>query len=139
MMEKTVRLLDFSTHDQMLQVHDYEGVSVWAGRDPNQKAAAAEATNIFQNHYPEFLVRLFSSSHLAVCLTRTPSQARKFFINVPSLLTWMFWFFKSILSAKTFAKMSVVGTGKHTIAAALLPFIDAKQLPKRYGGEADAF
>ena len=26
-------------------------------RDANQKAAAAEATNIFQNHYPEFLVR----------------------------------------------------------------------------------
>ena len=27
-------------------------------RDAAQKAAAKEATNIFQNHYPEFLVRL---------------------------------------------------------------------------------
>lgn len=34
---------------------DYEGASML--RDANQKAAAAEATNIFQNHYPEFLVR----------------------------------------------------------------------------------
>ncbi len=25
-------------------------------RDANQKAAASEATSIFQNHYPEFLV-----------------------------------------------------------------------------------
>lgn len=66
-------------------------------------------------------------------------QARKFFINVPTMLTWMFWFFKSVLSAKTFAKMSVVGTGEATVAAALLPVIDAKELPKRYGGEAEAF
>ncbi|PSR76321.1 hypothetical protein PHLCEN_2v8553 [Hermanssonia centrifuga] len=119
LMENSIKLLDFETIDQMLQIHDYEGVSM-TSRDANQKAAASEATSIFQNHYPEFL-------------------ARKFFINVPTLLTWMFWFFKSILSAKTFAKMSVVGTGKNTISAALLPSIDAKQLPQRYGGEAEAF
>ena len=35
---------------------DYEGVSM-TQRDAAQKAAAKEATNIFQNHYPEFLVR----------------------------------------------------------------------------------
>lgn len=37
------------------------------------------------------------------------------------------------------AKMSVVGTGHHAIRKALLPYIDDKQLPQKYGGEADAF
>ncbi|KAI0683682.1 CRAL-TRIO domain-containing protein [Cytidiella melzeri] len=120
LMEKTVRLLDFESFDQMVQVHDYEGVNFMGGRDANQKAAASEATKIFQENYPEFL-------------------ATKFFINVPTFATWIFWFFKSLLSSKTFSKMSVVGTGKSTVSAALLPVIDAKELPKRYGGEAEAF
>lgn len=34
---------------------DYEGVSL-TSRDANSKAAASEATNIFQSHYPELLV-----------------------------------------------------------------------------------
>jgi phosphatidylinositol transfer protein SFH5 len=34
---------------------DYEGVSL-TQRDANSKSAASEATSIFQNHYPEFLV-----------------------------------------------------------------------------------
>ncbi|THG95755.1 hypothetical protein EW026_g5955 [Hermanssonia centrifuga] len=99
LMENSIKLLDFETIDQMLQIHDYEGVSM-TSRDANQKAAASEATSIFQNHYPEFL-------------------ARKFFINVPTLLTWMFWFFKSILSAKTFAKMSVGDVNEDLQALAL--------------------
>ena len=107
-------------------------------RDANQKAAAAEATNIFQNHYPEFLVR--SSLQYA---TRTsvywnhPQQTKKFFVNVPTLLTWVFWLFKPLISAKTLAKFTVVGTGKATIGKELLPFIPADQLPKKYGGEAE--
>ena len=70
-MEKSIALLDFNEVDQLLQVHgkhsaslavqilivllDYEGVSL-SSRDANSKNAANEATNIFQNHYPEFLV-----------------------------------------------------------------------------------
>ena len=54
-MEESIKLLDFETIDQFLQIHDYAGVSMMS-RDANQKAAASEATNIFQNHYPEFLV-----------------------------------------------------------------------------------
>ena len=73
-MEKGVAALDFETTDQMLQVHgkatcvspsctiqywlimlDYEGVGL-SSRDANSKKAAAEATAIFQNYYPEFLV-----------------------------------------------------------------------------------
>ena len=37
-------------------------------RDAAQKAAAKEATNIFQNHYPEFLVR----PPIAVLLPQSP-------------------------------------------------------------------
>ncbi|KAI0076602.1 CRAL/TRIO domain-containing protein [Panus rudis PR-1116 ss-1] len=117
LMEKSIELLDFQSIDQMVQIHDYDGVSLLSGRDPNQKAAAAEATNIFQNHYPEFL-------------------SKKFFINVPTVLTWIFWLFKPLVSANTLAKMSVVGKGQSTVFQALSPVIPKDQLPKRYGGDA---
>ncbi|KAJ8590142.1 CRAL TRIO domain-containing protein [Rhizopogon salebrosus TDB-379] len=118
-MEQSIALLDFETVDQMIQVHDYEGVSM-SSRTPASKNAASEASSIFQGHYPEFL-------------------AKKFFVNVPSFLTWIFWIFKPLLSSATVAKMSVVGSGPHAIGPALLPLIPADQLPKRYGGDADGF
>ncbi|KAI8985734.1 CRAL-TRIO domain-containing protein [Trametes punicea] len=118
-MEESIKLLDFETVDQMVQIHDYEGVSM-TQRDANQKAAAKEATTIFQNHYPEFL-------------------SRKYFINVPTLLTWIFWLFKPLISANTLAKMSVVGSGAKTISAELSQVIDLKEIPKRYGGQAEGF
>jgi hypothetical protein len=54
-------------------------------------------------------------------------------------MTWVFWLFKPLLSANTLAKLNVVGGGPAVIGAALLPVIDAKELPKQYGGEAEAF
>ena len=54
MMEKALRLIDFSTVDPLLQVHDYEGVGM-SSRDANSKKAAADATKIFQDYYPETL------------------------------------------------------------------------------------
>lgn len=119
LMEKSIARLDFMELDDMIQVHDYEGVSL-RSRDANAKNAASEATNIFQSHYPEFL-------------------HKKFFINVPTILNWMFWMFKPLLSPKTFAKMEVVGTGQHAIKKTLSPIIDSDNLPKRYGGDAEAF
>ena len=68
-----------------------------------------------------------------------PLQSRKFFINVPSVLTWIFWVFRSFISAQTFAKMSVVGSGQHVIAKALGEVIDIDEIPKRYGGQAEGF
>lgn len=74
-MEKGVNLIDFKTVDQMVQVHgtvyndfahtpcvdsskiDYEGVSL-SSRTANSKAAASTISDIFQKHYPEFLVRV---------------------------------------------------------------------------------
>jgi len=119
LMERGVQLLDFETVDQMVQVHDYDGVGM-SSRTPESKAAAAEATNIFQNHYPEMLYK-------------------KYFVNVPTFMSWLFWAFKPFLSAQTFAKMSVVGKGKDTIKKELIVIIEPKELPERYGGEAEAF
>ncbi|KAI0309624.1 CRAL-TRIO domain-containing protein [Amylostereum chailletii] len=115
LMEEGIKLLDYENVDQMVQVHDYEGVG-WNSRDANSKAAASEISNIFSNHYPEFL-------------------ARKFFVNVPTAFTWIFWLFKPLLPQATLAKMKVAGSGPHAIGKELLPVIDAKQLPQRYGGD----
>ncbi|KAJ7224065.1 CRAL-TRIO domain-containing protein [Mycena pura] len=117
-MEKSLALLDFATVDQCIQIHDYAGVSM-SSRTPASKNAASQASNIFSSHYPELLYK-------------------KFFVNVPSYMSWLFWIFKSILPTATFAKMSVVGSGPHPIGKALLPYISAEELPKRYGGKADA-
>lgn len=62
LMERGIQLLNFETTDQMLQVHDYDGVSL-SSRDANSKKAANEATEIFTSYYPEFLV----SSPLYLC------------------------------------------------------------------------
>jgi len=119
LMEKGLRQVDFETVDSLVQVHDYDGVSL-TSRDAASKEAATQATKLFQDHYPELL-------HV------------KFFVNVPSLFTWIFWLFKPLVSAQTFAKLKVVGTGPVTIGKDLLPVVDASQLPKRYGGDSDAF
>jgi len=119
LMERGITLIDFVNVDSMVQVHDYEGVGL-GSRDANSKAAASQASKIFQDYYPEFL-------------------SKKFFINVPGFMTWIFWLFKPLISANTLAKMNVVGSGTSTIGDALLPVISAKELPKRYGGDAEGF
>lgn len=77
-MEKSIALLDFETIAQMVQIHglsynltssilattclvrlDYEGVGL-SSRTDNSKMAASEASKIFQDHYPEFLVCLLT-------------------------------------------------------------------------------
>ena len=46
---------------------------------------------------------------------------------------------KSLVSPQSFAKMSVVGSGQSAISKALGAVIDAEEMPKRYGGEAEGF
>ncbi|QRV74166.1 glycoside hydrolase family 43 protein [Ceratobasidium sp. AG-Ba] len=116
LMERGLRGIDFINVDAMVQVHDYAGVSM-TSRDANSKKAAAEATKLFQDYYPELL-------------------SAKFFVNVPSLFTWVFWLFKPLVSAQTLAKMKVVGTGPQTIGKEMLPHIAESELPSQYGGTA---
>ena len=78
-MERGIGLIDFVNVDSMVQVHgkcfayppllsqypyivstDYEGVGL-GSRDANSKAAAGQASKIFQDYYPEFLVRTLGS------------------------------------------------------------------------------
>ena len=66
-------------------------------------------------------------------------QALEFFINVPTVLTQIFWLFGPIVSASMSAKMSVVGTSEGAVSSALLPVIDESELPSRYGGKANDF
>ncbi|KAH9830031.1 CRAL-TRIO domain-containing protein [Rhodofomes roseus] len=115
-MEKCIEELDFENVDQMVQIHDYEGVSMMS-RTPGQKAAASQASALFSSYYPELL-------------------SRKFFVNVPTVMAWVFWLFKALVPAKTMEKFSMVGTGPKVIGVELLPLVDAGELPKRYGGEA---
>jgi hypothetical protein len=64
------------------------------------------------------------------------TSPRRFFVNVPALMAWIFWAFKPFLSSATFAKMAVVGTGPAACGKAMLPVVDAVELPRRYGGDA---
>jgi len=107
-----------------------------SSRDSNSKAAASEASNIFQSHYPEFLVRNFTFSLTSCSLFL---QYKKFFVNVPTVLTWIYWAFKPLVSAETLAKMSVVSTSRSSIRKALVPYMDLQEIPTAYGGEAEGF
>jgi hypothetical protein len=60
-------------------------------------------------------------------------------VNVPSLMSWIFWAFKPFLSSATFAKMSVVGSGPSAIGKAILPLVDGTELPRKYGGGAEGW
>jgi len=122
LMEKVVLNLNFEDADQTVLINDYEGAHLWTG-DPNSKNGVIEALRILQNYYPEFLWS-------------------NYFINVPRVFTWMpgiVGLVTSLVSATTSAKISVVGRGYHTNSKALLPAIDASELPRRYGGEAVGF
>jgi phosphatidylinositol transfer protein SFH5 len=65
-MEKGLRQVDFQTVESLIQVHDYLGVGL-NSRDANSKKAAAEASKIFQDHYPELLVRCLPSNFMFAC------------------------------------------------------------------------
>jgi hypothetical protein len=119
-------------------VPDYEGVSL-RSHDANSKNAATEVSTIFQAHYPELLVNVQFLSLRSSSLTHDNAQYRKFFVNIPFLLTWVFKLFKPLIAAKTLAKMSVVGSGSYAIRQALLPHVDEAQLPEKYGGTAHGF
>lgn len=119
LMEKSVATLDFTEVDEIVPIHDYAGVNL-RHRDKNSKSASSEVTSIFHGHYPGLL-------------------HKKIYINVPTVVSWGFWAFKRMISAKTLAEMTVVGSGRRAIKKALLSIIDAKELPQRYGGDAEAF
>jgi hypothetical protein len=112
LMELGIALLDFSDPEtsHVSQVHDYYNVSFFK-MDPNTKQATSTTIKLFQDHYPEIL-------------------DVKWFVNVPTLMGWMFSFAKLFLSKETVAKFRVLSNG-HDMANDIGDYV-----PENYGGKA---
>lgn len=113
---------------QGIQVHDYLNVS-FLRQNPYAKAASKEAINTFQKYYPETL-------------------SRKFFVNVPVVMGWMyvisvskgseiclhvfrFTAIKMVLPKETVKKFTVMSYGNQLNTEL------GNDVPKVYGGEGD--
>lgn len=93
---------------QGIQVHDYLSVS-FLRMDPYAKAASKKTIEIFQQYYPEML-------------------SRKFFVNVPVIMGWMFNAMKLVLAKETVKKFTVLSYGQQ-----LAIELD-ENVPTEYGG-----
>lgn len=100
---------------QMVQVHDYLSVS-FLRMDPHVRSASAKTIELFSTAYPELL-------------------AHKFFVNVPSLMGWMYAAMKLFLAPSTLKKFHPMSSGT-TLATELHTIVDT--LPKEYGGKGPA-
>ncbi|ORY14820.1 CRAL-TRIO domain-containing protein [Clohesyomyces aquaticus] len=94
---------------QGFQVHDYLQVS-FLRMDPDAKAASKKTIETFQKYYPETL-------------------SRKFFVNVPLVMGWLFAAMKLFVAKETVKKFTVLSYGAD-LAGEL-----GKGVPKEYGGE----
>ncbi|PVH16953.1 uncharacterized protein CXQ87_004511 [Candidozyma duobushaemuli] len=115
-MERSLALLNFGDVDKckIAQVHDYNNVSMFR-MDPGMKAATKEIITIFSDNYPELL-------------------SKKYFINVPYIMGWVFSFFKAtgFMSAATLKKFEMLNHGNLSSA------FGKENLPKDYnGGQAN--
>ncbi|OBA19847.1 CRAL/TRIO domain-containing protein [Metschnikowia bicuspidata var. bicuspidata NRRL YB-4993] len=112
LMERSLSLLDFTNKDnnKAAQVHDYYNVSMFR-MDPGMKAATKEIIQVFGDNYPEVL-------------------SKKYFINVPLLMGWIFTFFKAtgLMSAATIKKFEMQNHGD------LSTSFGKDNLPKEYNG-----
>ncbi|PRP87865.1 hypothetical protein PROFUN_04339 [Planoprotostelium fungivorum] len=113
LMEKGIQLLDFDKKTDMVQVHDYKGVSFFSSNSTTKNASSA-TIKIMQDNYPEFL-------------------ATKFFINIPTWGAFLFKVFRPILSEATRKKFVVCSEG--SVTQMMTERIDPSQLPDRYGGK----
>lgn len=112
LMERALLLLQFGDADntKIAQVHDYNNVSMFR-MDPGMKAATKQIIHVFSENYPELL-------------------SKKYFINVPLLMGWVFTFFKAtgFMTAATLSKFEMLSSGDLSV-----PFGKAN-LPKDYNG-----
>jgi hypothetical protein len=97
---------------QGTQVHDYLNVS-FLRMDKRIKAASKQTIDILSAHYPETL-------------------SRKFFVNVPLLMQWMFRAMQLLVKKETMEKFVVLSYGSQ-VAGQLGP-----RVSKEYGGESGA-
>jgi hypothetical protein len=95
---------------QGIQVHDYQSVS-FLRMDPRAKAASKKTIELLGAHYPETL-------------------SRKFFVNVPLIMQWMFGAMKLFVSKETTQKFAVLSYGSYVAVE-----LSDKTVPKEYGGD----
>lgn len=98
---------------QMIQVHDYLNVKFFR-MDPSVRAATKKTIDTFSTAYPELL-------------------REKFFVNVPSIMGWMFSAMKLFLSRNTTRKFHPISNGANL--AREFPASIADKIPKTYGGK----
>ncbi|KAA8909415.1 CRAL-TRIO domain-containing protein [Sphaerosporella brunnea] len=92
-----------------LQVHDYMNVSFL--RLPGEvKTASKKTIEMFARYYPETL-------------------ERKYFVNVPTLMSWVYTLLKKVLSAATLKKLEMLSSSKD-LASRL-----GEDIPEAYGGK----
>lgn len=112
LMERLLCLLDFADkhNNKAAQVHDYNNVLMFR-MDPGMKQATNEIITVFQENYPELL-------------------SKKFFVNVPLLMGWVFTFFKAtgVISAATVARFEMMNHGDLTLT------FNKENLPYDYNG-----
>ncbi|KAH3901126.1 Sfh5p SCDLUD_002608 [Saccharomycodes ludwigii] len=94
LMERGIRLLfaNDSSQEYMTQIHDYKGVSMWR-MESKMRKTVKDIVFIFGEYYPEFL-------------------DRKFFVNVPRTLTWVYDIIIKFVSNETKQKFVVLNDAK---------------------------
>ena len=94
---------------QGYQIHDYLRVS-FLRMDPHIKTASKKTIETLQHYYPETL-------------------SRKFFVNVPLVMGWLYAAMKLLVAKETMKKFTVLSYGNQ-----LGPEL-GRGAPKEYGGE----
>ncbi|GMG40679.1 unnamed protein product [Ambrosiozyma monospora] len=116
LMERAMQLLDFTSddNDYMVQIHDYDNVSLFR-MDPKAKTASTSVIAVFKDYYPELL-------------------SKKWFVNVPFLMAWLYTMFKSFVPEVTRKKFAMLRAGTE-----LSEYISggSKAFPISYGGLYD--
>ncbi|PGG95470.1 phosphatidylinositol transfer protein SFH5 [Helicocarpus griseus UAMH5409] len=113
-LNEATSVIDYYGEDpyQMVQVHDYQNVS-FLRLNPTIKAATKQIIEVFSTAYPELL-------------------SEKFFVNVPTVMGWVFTALKVFLSKNTLKKFHPISNGANLARE----FKFADELPKSYGGKA---
>ncbi|KAF2828366.1 CRAL/TRIO domain-containing protein [Ophiobolus disseminans] len=96
---------------QGYQIHDYLQVS-FLRQDPAVKAATQKTIETLGRYYPETL-------------------SRKFFVNVPVIMGWVYTAVKLVVAKETAKKFTVLSYGNELVGEL------GKGVPKVYGGEKE--
>lgn len=112
--ETTVPIPDYNAGPdphQVIQVHDYLSVS-FIRMDPHIRAASTATIKLFKDYYPETL-------------------SRKFFVNIPLVMGWMFAALRPFMAKETLRKFVVLSYGQ-ALATELGGV--GEMVPPSYGG-----